>query len=160
MTNFLVPLAVLPIYASMQNVSPGLLEAARDLGSSRLDITRRVVLPLVLPGVLVAFAFCFIASAGDFAIPALLGGVESPFIGNQIQFQIGQTSNWPLAAAMADHADHAGGADHGGRRGRGAAGDPMTAVASAASARPPRAARPARRAPRPQRRPARLPASS
>ena len=101
MVNFLVPLAVLPIYAAMQNVSPGLIEAARDLGSSRLQITRRVILPLVLPGVLVAFAFCFIAAAGDFAIPALLGGVESPFIGNQIQFQIGQTSNWPLAAAMA-----------------------------------------------------------
>ena len=50
MTNFLVPLAVLPIYASMQNVSPGLLEAARDLGSSRLDITRRVVLPTRAPG--------------------------------------------------------------------------------------------------------------
>lgn len=101
MVNFLVPLAVLPIYAAMQNVSPGLIEAARDLGSSRLQVTRRVILPLVLPGVLVAFAFCFIAAAGDFAIPALLGGVESPFIGNQIQFQIGQTSNWPLAAAMA-----------------------------------------------------------
>ncbi|MBM4407283.1 MAG: ABC transporter permease [Chloroflexi bacterium] len=101
MVNFLVPLAVLPIYAAMQNVSPGVIEAARDLGSSRLQVTRRVILPLVLPGVLVAFAFCFIAAAGDFAIPALLGGVESPFIGNQIQFQIGQTSNWPLAAAMA-----------------------------------------------------------
>ena len=50
MTNFLVPLAVLPIYASMQNVSPGLLEAARDLGSGRLDIVRRVVLPLTMPG--------------------------------------------------------------------------------------------------------------
>ena len=59
------------------------------------------MLPLVLPGVRVAFAFCFIAAAGDFAIPALLGGVGSPFIANQIQFQIGQTSNWPLAAAMA-----------------------------------------------------------
>ncbi len=101
MVNFLVPLAVLPIYASMQNVSPGLLEAARDLGSSRLDVTQRIMLPLVLPGVRVAFAFCFIAAAGDFAIPALLGGVGSPFIANQIQFQIGQTSNWPLAAAMA-----------------------------------------------------------
>jgi len=101
LVNFLVPLAVLPIYASMQNVSPGLIEAARDLGSSRVDVTRRVMLPLVMPGVRVAFAFCFIAAAGDFAIPALLGGVESPFIGNQIQFQIGQTSNWPLAAAMA-----------------------------------------------------------
>ena len=101
MVNFLVPLAVLPIYASMQNVSPGLLEAARDLGSSRLDVTQRIVLPLVLPGVRVAFAFCFIAAAGDFAIPALLGGVGSPFIANQIQFQIGQTANWPLAGAMA-----------------------------------------------------------
>ena len=101
MVNFLVPLAVLPIYAAMQNVSPGLLEAARDLGSSRLDVTRRVVLPLVMPGVLVAFAFCFIGSAGDFAIPALLGGVTSSFVGNQVQFQIGQTANWPLAAAMA-----------------------------------------------------------
>ena len=99
--NFLVPLAVLPIYAAMQNVSPGLLEAARDLGSSRLDVTRRVMLPLVLPGVRVAFAFCFIAAAGDFAIPALLGGAGSSFIANQIQFQIGQTANWPLAAAMA-----------------------------------------------------------
>jgi spermidine/putrescine transport system permease protein len=101
LVNFLVPLAVLPIYSSMQNVSPGLLEAARDLGSSRVDVTRRVMLPLVLPGVRVAFAFCFISAAGDFAIPALLGGVGSPFIANQIQFQIGQTSNWPLAAAMA-----------------------------------------------------------
>jgi spermidine/putrescine transport system permease protein len=101
MVNFLVPLAVLPIYASMQNVSPGLLEAARDLGSSRLDVTQRIMLPLVLPGVRVAFAFCFIAAAGDFAIPALLGGAGSPFIANQIQFQIGQTANWPLASAMA-----------------------------------------------------------
>ena len=101
LVNFLIPLAVLPIYASMQNVSPGLIEAARDLGSSRLDITRRIMLPLVLPGVRVAFAFCFIAAAGDFAIPALLGGVGSSFIANQIQFQIGQTANWPLAAAMA-----------------------------------------------------------
>ena len=49
LVNFLVPLAVLPIYSSMQNVSPGLLEAARDLGSSRVDVTRRVMLPLVLP---------------------------------------------------------------------------------------------------------------
>ena len=101
LVNFLVPLAVLPIYASMQNVSPGVIEAARDLGSSRVDVTRRVMLPLVMPGVRVAFAFCFIAAAGEFAIPALLGGVETPFIGNQIQFQIGQTSNWPLASAMA-----------------------------------------------------------
>lgn len=101
LVNFLVPLAVLPIYASMQNVSPGLLEAARDLGSGPLTTTRWVVLPLVLPGVRVAFVFTFIAAAGEFAIPALLGGTGTQFVGNHIQFQMGQTLDWPLAAAMA-----------------------------------------------------------
>jgi spermidine/putrescine transport system permease protein len=101
LVNFLVPLAVLPIYAAMQNVSPGLLEAARDLGSGPVATSRWVVLPLVMPGVRVAFIFTFIAAAGEFAIPSLLGGTETQFVGNHIQFQIGQTLNWPLGAAMA-----------------------------------------------------------
>lgn len=99
--NFLVPLAVLPIYAAMQNVSPNLLEAARDLGSSRADVNRRIVLPLVMPGVRVAFAFCLIASAGEFAIPALLGGTDTAFVGVQVQQQVNQNFNWPLGSAMA-----------------------------------------------------------
>lgn len=101
LVNFLVPLAVLPIYAAMQNVSPGLLEAARDLGANSWNVTRWVVFPLTLPGVRVAFIFTFIASAGEFAIPSLLGGTETQFVGNHIQFQMGQTLNWPLGAAMA-----------------------------------------------------------
>jgi spermidine/putrescine transport system permease protein len=101
LVNFLVPLAVLPIYAAMQNVSPGVLEAARDLGGNSWSVTRGVVLPLTLPGVRVAFIFTFIASAGEFAIPSLLGGTETEFVGNHIQFQMGQTLNWPLGAAMA-----------------------------------------------------------
>ncbi len=101
LVNFLVPLAVLPIYAAMQNVSPGLIEAGRDLGSGSWSITRWIVLPLVMPGVRVAFIFTFIAATGEFAIPSLLGGTETAFVGNHIQFQIGQTLNWPLGAAMA-----------------------------------------------------------
>src|SRR4029077_8271081 len=81
LVNFLVPLAVLPIYAAMQNVSPGLLEASRDLGAGSVDVTRSVVLPLTLPGVRVAFIFVFIASTGEFAIPSLLGGTETQFVG-------------------------------------------------------------------------------
>lgn len=100
-SNFLVPLAVVPLYSSMQNVSPRLLEAARDLGSSPLDVSRRIVLPLVIRGLIVSLVFCFIASAGEFAIPSLLGGIETSFVGNQIQFQFGSSGDWPLGAAMA-----------------------------------------------------------
>lgn len=101
LTNFLVPLAVLPIYSAMQNVSPGLLEAGRDLGAGRLQLVRQIVLPLTLPGVRVAFAFTFIAAASDFATPALLGGPTGRMIGGAIVHEFGSTLNWPLGAALA-----------------------------------------------------------
>ncbi len=100
LTNFLVPLAVLPIYSSMQNVSPGLLEAGRDLGAGRVELVRRIALPLTLPGVRVAFAFTFIAAASDFATPALLGGQTGRMIGGAIVHEFGSTLNWPLGAAL------------------------------------------------------------
>lgn len=101
LTNFLVPLAVLPIYSAMQNISVGLLEAGRDLGASWLQLIRTVALPLTLPGVQVAAAFTFIASAGDFATSSLIGGVSGRMAGAAIAREFGQTLNWPLGAAMA-----------------------------------------------------------
>lgn len=101
LSNFLIPLAVLPIYSSMQNVSPGLLEAGRDLGAGPLNLARRVVLPLTLPGVRVAAAFTFIAAAADFATPALLGGAGGRMAGGAIAHEFGTTLDWPLGAALA-----------------------------------------------------------
>jgi spermidine/putrescine transport system permease protein len=101
LTNFLLPLAVLPIYASMQNVSPSLLEAARDLGAGPIRVMRQVALPLTMPGVRVAAAFTFIAAAADFATPALLGGASGRMAGGAIVREFGQTLDWPLGAALA-----------------------------------------------------------
>jgi spermidine/putrescine transport system permease protein len=101
LTNFLLPLAVLPIYASMQNVSPSLLEAARDLGAGPLRVMRQVALPLTMSGVRVAAAFTFIAAAADFATPALLGGASGRMAGGAIVREFGQTLDWPLGAALA-----------------------------------------------------------
>jgi spermidine/putrescine transport system permease protein len=100
LVNFLIALAVLPIHASMQNVQPTLVESARDLGSSTLDLNRRVMLPLVMPGVRVAMIFSFIATASEFGVPSLLGGTGSQMAGNLVQFQMAQL-NWPLASALA-----------------------------------------------------------
>jgi spermidine/putrescine transport system permease protein len=101
LTNFLIPLAVLPIYAAMQNLSPGLLEASRDLGAGRWQVIRSVALPLTMPGVRVAGAFTFIAAASDFATPALLGGAGGRMAGGAIQREFGTTLDWPLGAALA-----------------------------------------------------------
>ena len=102
LTGLLLPLAVLPIYSAMCNVSNDHIEAARDLGSSGGHLIRTILLPMVLPGVRAAFAFVFFLAAGDFVTPALVGGAQSLMIGNVIADQFrGVGSNWPLGAALA-----------------------------------------------------------
>ena len=100
--NFLIPLGVLPIFSAMQNISPRLLEAAEDLGASRIRTVRTIVLPLAITrGIRAAFAFCFIATMAEWVTPQLLGGPLDQFVGNQILYEFGETLNWPLGAAIA-----------------------------------------------------------
>jgi spermidine/putrescine transport system permease protein len=102
LTGLLLPLAVLPIYSAMANVSRDHLEAARDLGSRRLHLVRTILVPMTMPGVRTAFAFAFILAAGDFVTPTLVGGTQGIMIGNVIADQFrGIGSNWPLGAALA-----------------------------------------------------------
>lgn len=99
--NFLVPLAVLPIYASLQNVADEQVEAARDLGAGGLAAFRRITLPLTRDGLLVAFAFTFIIAAGDYVTPQLVGGTSGAMIGKAVVSTFGVTFNWPLGSALA-----------------------------------------------------------
>jgi spermidine/putrescine transport system permease protein len=102
LTGLLLPLAVLPLYSAMSNVSREFLEAARDLGSSLAQMIRLVLIPLVMPGLRAAFAFTFFLAAGDFVTPALVGGAQSLMIGNVVADQFrGVGANWPLGAALA-----------------------------------------------------------
>lgn len=99
--NFLIPLGILPIYSAMQNISPNLIAAAQDLGSSRLHAALKIVLPLSMRGVRAAFAFSFILTAAEWVTASLVGGVRDQMVGNQIVFQFGGNFNWPLGSALA-----------------------------------------------------------
>nr|WP_246391329.1 ABC transporter permease [Nocardioides soli] len=101
LVNYLIPFGILPIYAAMQNVPVGQVEAAQDLGGSRWLAARRVVLPLTSQGCVAAFAISFIATSAEWVTPQLLGGTGDQLIGNQIQHQFGGGLNWPLGAALA-----------------------------------------------------------
>jgi spermidine/putrescine transport system permease protein len=98
--NVYIPFATLPIFSALLNVERELLDAAADLGASPLRAFWQVTLPLSMPGVVAAFSFIFLLSAGDFVTPELVGGINGMMIGNAVATQFGMLSNWPLGAAM------------------------------------------------------------
>jgi spermidine/putrescine transport system permease protein len=95
-----LPLMVLPIYASMEKLDFRMVEAGYDLYAGRLAVLRRIILPLVKPGVIAGSILVFIPSIGAYVTPALLGGGKKMMVSNLISLQFGQGRNWPLGAAL------------------------------------------------------------
>lgn len=100
MTYVYLPLMVLPIYASMEKFDFSLVEASYDLYASRFKVLKRIILPLVKPGIVAGSILVFIPSLGAFVTPRILGGGKNMMLGNLIGLQFGQGRNWPLGAAL------------------------------------------------------------
>ncbi len=100
LVSILLPYAVLPIYASLQNVDRDMIRAGRDLGAGPMESFFRVTLPLSWRGVVTAFLFTFILAAGDYVTPQLVGGRSGLMVGRVVADQFGVASNWPLASAL------------------------------------------------------------
>jgi spermidine/putrescine transport system permease protein len=96
-----IPFAALPIYAAMQRIDRGHLEAAADLGAGPWSRFTRVTVPLSLPGALATFFMVFIPTVGEYVTPALVGGTDGIMYGNIIQGFFTRSANWPLGSAMA-----------------------------------------------------------
>ncbi|WP_198374174.1 ABC transporter permease [Neoroseomonas rubea] len=101
MVHYMVPFAVLPMLASMKEIDPRLLAAARGLGASRGAVFRRVFLPLSLPGVIAAGVLVFIFSLGFYITPAILGGGKTLMVAEWIGLQILDLIRWGLGTMMA-----------------------------------------------------------
>ncbi len=99
LANFLLPLAILPIYASMRGITDIELEAARDLGAGGWRSFSDIVVPRSHVGTMAGFALCFLLAAGDYLTPQLVGGKVN-MIGVQIAAQFGGIFNWPMGSAM------------------------------------------------------------
>jgi spermidine/putrescine transport system permease protein len=97
-----LPFVALPIFVSLESLDRSLLEAASDLGASRLQAFRRVTLPLSMPGVVAAFLFVFIPTLGEFITPSLVGGATGYMYGNQIVDLFGTGfPDWETGAVLA-----------------------------------------------------------
>jgi putrescine transport system permease protein len=95
------PFMILPLYATLSKMDDALLEAAADLGASRLKAFWLVTFPLSLPGVGAGVLLCFIPIVGEFVIPDLLAGSDRMMIGQTLWLEFFTNKDWPVASAIA-----------------------------------------------------------
>ncbi len=100
MVQILVPLMILPLYATMKGIDRNLLKASNILGANPLRTFWRIFLPLSTPGILAGFTLVFILSMAFFITPALVGGRKDIMIAMLIESQVTRLLNWGFAAAL------------------------------------------------------------
>ncbi len=96
-----LPFMILPIYAALEKMDGSLLEAAEDLGCSRLSAFWLVTVPLSKAGIVAGCFLVFIPALGEFVIPSLLGGSDTLMIGKILWEEFFSNRDWPVASAVA-----------------------------------------------------------
>jgi len=96
-----VPFMILPIYASLERLDIRLVEACRDLYTTRWGALYHVVIPLSAPGIIAGSILVFIPSLGAFIAPELLGGGQKLMLGSLVQLQFSSARDWPFGSALA-----------------------------------------------------------
>lgn len=96
-----LPFMLFPMTLGLSLVPRDLVEAARDLGASRLQIWREVELPLAMPGILVGMLLTFVLAVGAVAEAKVLGGQSIIVITHDIEIAFTYSQNWPLGSALA-----------------------------------------------------------
>lgn len=97
--NFL-PFMVLPIYNALVKIDKSVINAARDLGANSFQVFAKITLPLSVPGIISGITMVFIPALTTFVISKLLGGSKILLIGNVIEEEFTQASNWHLGSGL------------------------------------------------------------
>ncbi|HEX9925454.1 MAG TPA: ABC transporter permease [Anaerolineae bacterium] len=95
-----LPFAILPLYASIEQLDFNYVQAAQDLGANGVRVFLRIILPLTMPGVVAASIITFIPTMGAYVTPDLMGGGNTFLIGNLLQQQFMTVRDWPFGSAL------------------------------------------------------------
>jgi len=95
-----LPFMVLPIYNVLSKIDKDLIAAARDLGANSVQTFLRIILPLSVPGIISGITMVFVPALTTFVISDLLGGSKILLIGNVIEQEFKQGSNWNSGSGM------------------------------------------------------------
>ncbi|HHY46352.1 MAG TPA: ABC transporter permease subunit [Firmicutes bacterium] len=94
------PLATLLILGAFQSVEDSYIEAALNLGSSRLRVIREILLPISGPTVLVAMVLTFVSTIGCLTIPLLVGAPKPVMLPVDMSFRVTYFNDWGVANAL------------------------------------------------------------
>jgi spermidine/putrescine transport system permease protein len=97
--NFL-PFMALPLYVALERIDRKVVEAARDLYANNVQVFRKVIIPLSIPGVFAGVLLTFVPAVGDYVNASILGGTSTTMIGNIIQQEFLVNFHYPQAAAL------------------------------------------------------------
>lgn len=97
--NFL-PFMVLPVYNVLSKIDGDVIYAARDLGANSIQTFTKIILPLSVPGIISGITMVFVPSLTTFVISDLLGGSKILLIGNVIEQEFKQGSNWNVGSGL------------------------------------------------------------
>jgi spermidine/putrescine transport system permease protein len=95
-----LPFVCIPIYTSFEQISKSLVEASKDLGANSWTTFRKIIFPLILPGVISGGTLALVLTLGDFLAASLLGGPNTLFISNIVQNLFGTSNDKPLGSAV------------------------------------------------------------
>ena len=95
-----LPFMVLPVYNSLHKIDPDVVHAARDLGANSRQVLTRILIPLSLPGIISGITMVFVPALTTFVISELLGGSKILLIGNVIEQEFKQSSNWHVGSGL------------------------------------------------------------
>jgi spermidine/putrescine transport system permease protein len=96
-----LPFMLFPMTLGLSSVPRDLIDAARDMGASRMQIWREIELPLAMPGILIGMLLTFVLAVGAVAEAKILGGQSIIVITHDIEIAFTYAQNWPLGSALA-----------------------------------------------------------
>lgn len=97
--NFL-PFMVLPICNVLAKIDKDVIYAARDLGANEFQTFTQIIFPLSIPGIISGITMVFVPALTTFVISDLLGGSKILLIGNVIEQEFKQGSNWHTGSGL------------------------------------------------------------
>jgi len=95
-----LPFMLFPLILGVSLIPADRLDAARDLGASRVQIFREIELPLAAPGLMIGAMLTFVLSVGANAEAAILGGRAVTVISAAIEQRFNYAQDWPSGAAL------------------------------------------------------------
>ena len=101
MVHYMLPMAILPMYANMRSISARYTDAARSLGAKSWQTFLWVYLPLTKPGIIAAAVLVFIFTVGFYITPAILGGGKVVMIAEYLRVRFEETLRWGYATMLA-----------------------------------------------------------